>query len=204
MARATGLYSRVIAWLKILLPLAALALLSTLFLLSSSREPLDNVPFAAALRAGDAAQQGVSGPYYSGTTAQGEILTMTAKRARPMADGRILADALEARMQLRDGSEIRLNALEAHMQEGEQTAHLKGGVRIESSLGYILRTEAMISALDSVEVESLGPVVGDGPAGELRAGRLRISPAAGKTEVQIHFTDGVKLIYRPPKKDETE
>jgi len=204
MASAEGLYSRVIAWLKILLPLAALALLSTLFLLSRSREPLANVPFAEALKAGDRALQGVSAPHYSGTTSDGGVLTMTAERARPMADGHILADEMKARMQLRDGSEIRLTARQAQMQDGAQTAHLKGGVLIESSLGYVMRTEAMISAINSVDVESLGPVTGAGPAGDLQAGRMVIAPDDGEGDVQIHFTEGVKLIYRPPGKDGSE
>ena len=41
-------YSRMIVWLKVLLPLMALALLSTLFLLSRNVDPLASIPFAQA------------------------------------------------------------------------------------------------------------------------------------------------------------
>ena len=41
-------YSRMIAFLKVLLPLMALALLSTLFLLSQNTEPMASIPFAEA------------------------------------------------------------------------------------------------------------------------------------------------------------
>ena len=39
-------HTRIVGWLKIGLPLAALAILSTLFLLSRRIEPADDLPFA--------------------------------------------------------------------------------------------------------------------------------------------------------------
>ena len=204
MARASGGYSRLIAWLKILLPIAALAMLSTIVLLASDREVLENVPFAEALRQGETATEGVSDPYYSGTTRDGGLLTMTARRAWPLEDGDILADRYSARMQMEDGSVIQLDSSKATMREGERKAYLDDGVRIESSLGYVLTTNAMVSALDSVNAESLGPVEGNGPAEELEAGRMVIAPADEDGAVQIHFTGGVKMIYRPADKEVDE
>jgi lipopolysaccharide export system protein LptC len=204
MARAGGLYSRVIAWLKVLLPLAALALLSTLFLPSRTREPLDSVPFAEALRQGAAALEWASSPQYTGTTSKGELVTMNARRARPLGDGDILAEEFDSHLHLLDGGIIRVRSLEAHLQDGNNLMHLYGGVLIEDAQGYELTTEAMISALDEVFAESLGPVQGKGPLGTLDAGRMRIVPAEGDGDVQIHFTGGVKLIYRPPEKDAVE
>ena len=46
MAMGGMTYSRMIAWLKILLPLAALVLLSTLFLFARPRNPIATLPFA--------------------------------------------------------------------------------------------------------------------------------------------------------------
>ena len=43
---ADNVHSRVVGWLKILLPLAALALLSTLFLFSRGSDPTANLPFS--------------------------------------------------------------------------------------------------------------------------------------------------------------
>lgn len=204
MARADGLYSRVIAWLKILLPLAALALLSTLFLLSDSREPLENVPFADALKAGETARQGVSTPYYTGTTQGGDLVTMTAQRAWPMPNGDISAAQLSSRMQLKDGSTIHLDAKDALMTEADRRLHLSGGVEIESSLGYVLQTDALVSEMDRVAAESLGPVSGHGPLGTLNAGQMQIASAGEAGEVQIVFTGGVKLIYQPPEKEKDQ
>ena len=204
MVRPGEVYSQVIAWLKVLLPLAALALLSTLFLLSQSREPLENVPFATALQAGERAAQGVAAPHYSGTLQGGELLTMTAVHARPLQGDDILATDLSARVQTNDGGEIRFDAVQATIHDADREALLEGGVRFESSSGYVLTTKRLLSALDKVAAESLGPVQGEGPLGTLEAGRMRIAPLGESGDVQILFTDGVKLIYRPPEKEGAE
>ncbi|WP_425074367.1 LPS export ABC transporter periplasmic protein LptC [Sagittula sp. S175] len=201
MARGDGLYSRVIAWLKILLPLAALGLLSMLFLLSDSRDDLDSMPFADALQQGETATPGVSSPYYSGTTSSGDVLTMTARRARPLDGGDVEADALRARLLLKDGAAIDLDAVQATMRDGERRIYLDGGVNINNSQGYTLVTEAMVSALDRVEAVSDGAVTGDGPLGHLEAGKMEIRPEGDEGDVQMLFTQGVKMIYQPPDKD---
>lgn len=199
MARATGLHSRLIAWAKIVLPLLALGLLSTIFLLSDRREPMETVPFAEALQDGETTREGISGPQYAGKTTRGDLLTMSATRARPQADGSILAEDLTAAMRLIDGGEILLDALSATLPEDSQTARLQGGVRIRSSAGYVLDTEALTTALDRIEAESLGPVSGAGPLGTLEAGRMRITAPGGDGSVQLLFTEGVKLVYQPPE-----
>ena len=197
MVRGEGFYSRVIAWLKILLPLVALAMLSTLFLLSRSREPLQDTPFADALKSGTTEEK-VTAPYFAGTTERGDMLTMTARTARPQKGGAIIADQLEARMRLSDGSEILLDAAEAQVLDRDHQARLSGGVRIESSQGYVLTTEGLVSSFDEISAESLGPVKGEGPLGQFEAGHLRIAPAGEDGEVQLLFSDGVKLVYQPP------
>jgi len=46
MAACDNTYSRVVAWLRIALPLLALAILSTLFLLARTIDPAQNLPYA--------------------------------------------------------------------------------------------------------------------------------------------------------------
>ncbi|MCC1491295.1 LPS export ABC transporter periplasmic protein LptC [Cognatishimia sp. F0-27] len=199
MARPDGLYSRIIAWLKILLPLAALAMLSTLFLFATDRADLPDVPFADALGSGETAREQVSAPYYSGTTDRGDVLTMTALTVIPDTDDRIRADTLSATLSFKDGSHIALNAGSAMISNQTRAAELGEGVRIDSSTGYTLTTEALTASLDRTEAESRGPVSGSSPAGTLEAGRMRIVPQGENGDVQLLFTEGVKLIYEPQK-----
>ena len=197
MARRDEVYSRVVAGLKIVLPLAALALLSTLFLLSQDRSDGVERAFADVLDTGEAAREQVGNPYFAGTTDRGDLITMTARSARPGSEGRILADAFEAELTLKDGSRVRLDAANATLAGDDTRADLSGGVRIESSTGYSLTTDRMRAATDRIAGETLSAVRGAGPAGTLEAGKLRIVPDGPEGEVQLLFTDGVKLIYGP-------
>jgi lipopolysaccharide export system protein LptC len=190
-------YSRVVAGLKIVLPLAALALLSTLFLLSQDREDGVERAFADVLDTGEAAREQVNAPHFAGTTERGDLITMTARSARPGSEGRIQAEAFEADLVLKDGSRIRLDAAHATLAGDDARAELSGGVRIESSTGYSLTTDRMRAATDRISGETLDTVRGKGPAGTLEAGKLRIAPDGPEGDSQLLFTGGVKLIYEP-------
>ena len=196
MAQADGLYSRVIAWLKVVLPLVALALLSTLFLLAQDTEPTMSLPFADAGAGGGTGEQ-VGQPYFAGSTERGDLLTMTASRARPEAAGVIHADHVAASLTLTDGSRIDMQAGSARLTDADKQAVMQGGVSVYSSAGYDLATDAMRAALDRVDAESLGPVVGVGPPGRLEAGKLTIRGQGEDGGVQLLFTGGVKLVYLP-------
>ena len=67
-----------------------------------------------------------------------------------------------------------------------------------------METGALTSDLDSTRAETDGRVTGSGPLGDLEAGRLRVLPDGEGGQVQMFFTDGVKLIYQPPAKDIAE
>ena len=78
-------HSRMIAGLKVLLPLAALVLLSTMFLLSRSVSEDPDLTFfddVAEIPALDA----LTAPYYTGSTPEGHAVSVTAESARPMPD----------------------------------------------------------------------------------------------------------------------
>lgn len=197
MARADGLYSRVISWLKILLPLIALVLLSTLFLLSRSAEQVLDVPFTGGISGDGTNREQVSAPYYAGTTENGDMLTITASSASPEAGGLIRAEDLSALVRMPNGNEIALTSRKATVREGDQWAELEGGVLIESSTGYRLVTDSLGAAIDRIEAESGGPVTGEGPLGTLEAGKMRIEPLPQSGDVQLLFTGGVKLVYSP-------
>ncbi len=191
-------YSRMIAWLKILLPMAALVLLSTTFLLPKDSDPATNVPFLTSADPDGLVREQVSSPYFTGTTASGALLTMTAETARPVpGSDEIDADMLDAVMLMKDGSEVLLKAPLANISEKRDDARMTGGVTVSNSLGYVLNTESLNAALSRIEVESLGPVEGSGPAGVLNAGKMRITGSDTGDDMQMLFTEGVRMIYDP-------
>ena len=199
--RGFAAHSRIVVWLKILLPLAALGLLSTLFLFSASRDALDSLPFAQALEIDG---QGVANPHYAGTTKQGDRITMQAERAWPQMGGDVMASNLSLNIVTPQGSRLELTASDAHLQEATRQIALSGGVRVETSQGYVVTTQALTAAMDQIAGHSHGPVEGHGPIGQLNAGRMVITSGAAEGEVQIDFTEGVKMVYLPAKKESIE
>ena len=72
-------YTRLISWLKVLFPLAALGLLSTLFLLSRAIDPGQAIPFAEKEVQDRLRDQQITGPFFTGATSEG-----TSCRSMPM------------------------------------------------------------------------------------------------------------------------
>ena len=199
MAPRGDTYSHVIGWLKILLLLAALIMLSTLFLLPRTSEPVNRLPYIEGESGGDGAREQIVAPYFAGTTADGDRLTLTAESAEPIegALSRVRALSLDASMDLTDGSRIGLRSDTAVVDDDDKSADLQGRVHITSSTGYEIDTERLLTALDRIEAETLAPVSGTGPAGRFTAGKLTITANDAGDDVQLLFTDGVKLVYDP-------
>lgn len=200
MALRDATYSRVVAWLKILLPLAALGLLSTLFLLSRTTDPMTSIPYLQDGARPVPGEERVSRPSYSGSTEGGASLTVTARQAAPGKgdEGRATALDVAAEAVLRDGSRVTLSAGSAAMDEATQRLELSGSVRIASSTGYSMETSALIAELETLRMESAGMVQGSGPPGRFEAGRMVLDAGEdGDEAAQLLFTGGIKLVYDP-------
>ncbi|MGY3438231.1 MULTISPECIES: hypothetical protein [unclassified Marinovum] len=197
--------SGMVSGLKVLLPLSALGLLSTMFLLSTSVNEDPDLTFfddASELPERDS----VTAPYYTGSTPEGHAVAVTAKSARPMPDdpSGVLAKQLNAAFRLTDGSRIIIIADDAAVNEPADRLELTGNVVIDSSSGYVMRTQLLKSALRSVNADAPSGVAATGPIGDLTAGALRIRDTGVDGDVQLFFTNGVKLVYQPAKQTVSE
>ncbi len=201
MARAEGTYSRVVAWMKILLPLVALGLLSTIFLFSKKSDPTEDLPIRTRAILEEKESEQASNATYSATMDDGALLTLRAATTRPdpdAADGLVASD-FAAQMDMTDGSRINLSSPNAALDNEASTATLRGGVRIISSTGYTIETDTLKAATNRISAESEGTVTATAPEGTLTAGRMVITDQAesGGDDVQLLVTDGVKMIYEP-------
>lgn len=192
-------YSRLVAWLKILFPLIALALLSTLFLLSRAIDPEATIPFAETEVQERLRDQQVTGPFYSGTTEAGDLISFSAEKLTTPrgAPGTNAAEDLRAVLDLQSGAQIVLDAAQAQVDAAADRAELLGDVRVTTSTGYRIRSERMTSNLTTLDIASPGPVSATSPAGELNAGAMTITNRRGEDGSQMLFTKGVKLVYTP-------
>lgn len=205
MALHGNAYSRVVAWLKVVLPLAALALLSTLFLLSRTTQTDPDLPFSDVDLQDRIREQRITAPNYAGTTANGASITVSARSARPDLEtsGRASAEAVEARFRLDDGNEVEMRADEAVLDDGADEAVLSGNVLIESTTGYVIETQSLTSGLSEMRAESAGEVTGTGPAGRFRAGKM-VMDEGPEGDIRLRFTRGVKLVYDPEEQGRIE
>ena len=200
MALSENAYSRLVVWLKVLLPLVALGILSTLFFLARVPNIENAIPYADVDIEGLARQPRLSEPDFSGVTPNGTAVSMTARTARPDPEdaSRFLADGMQGEIETPDGARLRMSSISGIVDTGGGIATLSGDVLVETSTGYAMRTEEVRARLDSTLTESLGPVDVMAPFGHLTAGRFTVTRKADDTESHLLvFTDGVDLIYDP-------
>jgi lipopolysaccharide export system protein LptC len=199
MAWGDNFYSRLVAWMKILLPLAALGLLSTLFLISRTIDPTAPMPLTAIDLEQRAQDLGATRPAFAGVTRGGDEIRLQATRARPDPDNprTLLAEDIRAELRLTEGTIVDIAARSATVDQRRSSARLFGEVRLTTTTGYDITTEALEARFDQLRAETPGAVRGTGPAGELTAGRMILEGNDEDGSAHLLFTDGVKLLYTP-------
>ncbi len=199
MLRYDNFHSTAVAWLKVLLPLIALGILSTLFLVARNVDPDNAIPFAEVDLGERAREPRLTSPTWAGTTDDGAALTITAAEARPgTEDAGASAVTVHAELATPDGGTAKIDAAAAALDPGGAQLTLSGGVTILTSTGYRIETPALRAQLDRTGIESLGAVAATGPLGKIDAGGMRITAAAATPgKYLLVFDKGVHLIYDP-------
>lgn len=195
MAAHDNIHSRLVAWLKVILPLAALALLSTLFLVSRGIAPEDALPYSEVDVEELAREPRLTAPRYAGVTQDGAALSVTAEVARPDMGGGASATALTARLETPDGVTTDIAASDGQLDTAAGLLTLTGDVRIAASSGYAITTGELTAALDRTLLTAPGTVAATAPMGRIDAGAMQLT-SQGDDYVLV-FNGGVKLVYEP-------
>lgn len=198
MAQSFASYSRIVAWLKILLPLSALAMLSTLFLFSRSIDPEQSIPFANVDVKELAREPRITAPEFSGMTADGAAITIAAATAKtdPTNIEDATIDRLVAEFQTPDGEQILAYANEGAIEDA-RIARLAGDVVLETSSGYRISTSELVTDLDKTLIESGSGIVAEGPLGEVQAGLMSVHLQNATGTSMLVFKNGVRVLYDP-------
>lgn len=198
--------TRIVRWLRVLLPLLALALLSSLFLLGREPGTQPSIPYAQVDAEQMAREPRMTQPEYSGVTKDGAAITLRAAQAVPSGgsngDGGGgsggTASVLRMTWRAPDGLAADLTAPEADMQAG--AIALRGGVQMTTSSGWALTAPRLDSATDQSRIEARDGIQGFAPFGQIQAGQMVLHRPAGDTTGKAHvldFTGGVRLLYQP-------
>ncbi|MEM9523276.1 MAG: LPS export ABC transporter periplasmic protein LptC [Pseudomonadota bacterium] len=200
MAPPSDRYSRFVAWIKIILPLAALGLLSSLALLSRNINPEAAIPFAEVDVRGLAQDQGINAATYSGVTRSGAAVTMSVRSVlpdatRPPATG---ASDVRANVTLENGRLFQLIARAGRFDPSGQTLNLTGGVHLSSDGEFHLTSARLEISLRDSQLASPGPVRIVAPFGRITAGKMTAAQdGQADTGYIVLLQNGVKLIYEP-------
>lgn len=189
------LYSRFVSWSKVLLPLAALALLSTMFLFSWEPQGNSDIPVAELEEI--ARQPRIADPSFAGVAEDGSVIAIAAEVLRPVADrlDTFVIEELRATIDAPDGTGVEIRAGSGEIDGPARIARFEGLARLSTTSGFEMETSGLVANLASGEVRSLGPLEVRSPFGSLTAGELAVRDGAdGYT---LLFTGGVRLLYRP-------
>lgn len=200
MATGPGLHSRIVAILKVGLPLVAVGLLASLFLVQPDGRLGGNVVFSS----GDVDALGsglqITNPTFTGTTRSDDRFRFTAAKVVPDAapPKRAAISELSGTLDLKDGPEITLSAREGDLDIPTQRLDISGDVIITTSDGYRMATDRATIELRAGALVASGQVTSTGPLGEITSGTLHVAPSTESGEARrFSFSDGVRVVYDP-------
>lgn len=200
--RPDNLYSRMIAWLKVILPLAALGIVAALFLTARRIDPeaaltgagIDVLELARDVR--------VRNADYTGMTADGTAVHLVAEVARPdpSRPGRTEAETVIATLDPGDGTITTVEGDRALVDREADRLTLTGNAVILTSTGYRVQSDELIAMLSRTDLRSDLPVVATAPYGRITADTMHLT-ARDETDSShvLVFNGNVKLVYRPSK-----
>lgn len=195
--------TRIVRWLRVLLPLVALAILSTMFMFSRKPDGEGQIPYAEVDARQMAQEPRVVAPEYAGVTGDGAEVTLRASDATPARDDANAA-LQEVNLEWRrpDGLTANLQAPDADI--GDAVIALSGGVDVELSSGWTLSAPDIDAATDRSHLGARNGVVANGPFGHITSEDMDIQPKTGENPqgasenpVVIRFSGGVRLLYQP-------
>lgn len=188
-------YSVLVTWAKVSFPLLAIALLSTLFLVSRNPDPDAALPFAEVDVDQIAREQRLTEPRFAGTLGDGRALVLTADAVSSAVGPTDVINTvnIDGRMDLSDNDFLLLSARYGAFDMASQSAWLTEGVVAETSQGYRVETTRMRLSLSVLALEAPEEVRVTAPGLSLTAGGMTLGgPEDGAI---LSFTGGVRMIY---------
>lgn len=201
-SRDPSRYSRFVRVVKFVLPLLAVAVLSTVFLVQRE-DPFDGrLVFSDTDRRSLDDGLTIQNPLITGTTAGGAGYRIAADTAVP--DGprpsEIRFTGLVAQTEQPSGRRLELVGDQGVARIDTSALTVMGHVLLTTSDGYRVQTPSAQADLAAGWIRTAEVVV-DGPTGRIEAGSMRIEerPVAGGSDTKevFFFDNGVRLVHQP-------
>jgi lipopolysaccharide export system protein LptC len=188
---------------RLVLPLGAIALLSTVFLFSRSIDPQRAVELADIDVAELAREPRIGAARFAAVTTDDTAMTVSAESVRAGDDFQnntpllnlenpagVLTFASERLVEFR--GEV------GRIDQAADIIRLDGNVRLETSDGYIAQMPELQAALSKTHITGLGGITAEGPPGEISADfvELTTSPTTSAGYL-LAFRGNVRVLYVP-------
>jgi len=190
-------YSALVAWLKTLLPIVALGLLSTIFLFSGKVDVTQSLPYAEQNIAEIIREQRITQPYFTGIASNGTEIALSAAYASPQVENAHILEITDLSVVLRSTSDqmVQVTAGRGALDSARQTAQISKDVHIAALPDFWVTTEALDMNFNQGFISAKGGFQGVTALGEITAGEMHLQMTAD--DQQIVFLNDVRLVYSP-------
>ena len=191
---------RLVAILKVALPLGALVLLSTVFLISRGIDPERAVAMSPVDIESLVREPRITDARFAGVTDDGAALTVLADTTRADPDGglRLELDGVTGTLETLDNRITAFAARAGLLDQVVNLLRMEGDVDFQTQDGHMLSMDTLTAALDRTTVEGRGNIRGQAPAGTITAREMTLRETApGSGSYVLVFSGDVKLIYTP-------
>ena len=190
-------YSFFIAWVKTLLPIVALGMLSTIFLFSGKVDVTQSLPYAELNVEDIIREQRITKPYFTGISEGGIEFALSAAYATPNASQPSILDVSKLRVEFKtpQGNTTEITAGLGEMNTETKSAKISRGVNLASKLNFWITTEALDIDFNDSYASTNGPFKGVFSLGSIESGNMVLKMITG--DQQIIFTNGVRMLYNP-------
>lgn len=200
-------YSTAVRLLRIALPLVALALVASIFVLSNSSALRKGLPVSTPQMAELALGQKIINPRFSGVTEGGDAYLLVADTAVPDGPDPTFVDLERPHTTIDFDNE---NKYWSKSQTGtidltENVVTMTETVEMHLSNGWNAYSEHMILYYQSGNAHSPGPIYADGPFGTVEAQEMvltqNLDDGPDRRKRLLQFKNKVKVIYLPQKNE---
>ena len=165
-------YSAFVAWLKTLLPIVALGLLSTIFLFSGKVDVTQSLPYAERNIAEIIREQRITQPYFTGIASNGTEIALSAAYASPQVENAHILEITDLSVVLRSTSDrmVQVTAGRGALDSARQTAQISTDVHIAALPDFWVTTEALDMNFNQGFISATGGFQGVTALGAITAG----------------------------------
>lgn len=186
-------HTSLVRWMRLVLPVMALAIVVVLMVWSDNRAPLAPVP-REQVSPQTISQNELINPKFQSEDTHNRPYTITADKATQNAEdmNTVLLQKPVADMTFEKGGWVSLKATNGAYKQAEGDLNLDGQVEMHHDSGYELHTEKMAINVKGQILTSDAPVTGHGPTADISASGLE----ANGTNDTVVFKGPAKLTLR--------